>query len=118
MSEIVSTMSSTGYAAAVAARIRAARAVLGLSQKALAKEAGISQPALNVLERQESSPRLSTIESIESVLRGYGVEFSVDRDGNHTITLRAELVETLVKKHADGEAVTSRGHMHRRRKEE
>ena len=111
-------MSASSYAAAVAARLRAARAVLGLSQKELAAEAGVSQPALNLIERQQSSPRLNTVEAIEAVFRARGVEFSVDRDGNHTIVLRSELIDTLVEKRAKGGTVTSRGAVKRRTKED
>lgn len=101
------------YAAAIAARTRAARAILGLSQQRLAQEAGISQPALNLLERQKSSPRLETIESIEAVFRGYGIEFAIDCSGMQTITLSPELIEALAQKRADGESMTSRGKMQR-----
>ena len=101
------------YAAAVAARTRAARAILGLSQQRLAQEAGISLPALNLLERQESSPRLETVESIEAVFRQYGIAFASDPGGRHTRTLSAELIESLARKRAAGEAVTARGKMPR-----
>lgn len=118
MSETLSSTTANASAAAVAARVRAARAVLGLSQKELAAEAGISQPALNLLERQQSSPRLNTVEAIEAAFRAHGVEFAVDREGNHTMTLRAELIDALVEKRAEGGTVTSRGAVRRRKKED
>ena len=96
-------------ASALGARVRAARAVLGISQKELAAMSGVSHPALNRIERQESSPRLSTVEAIEEALRDVGIRFSIDADGNQAMYFSAELIEKLATKQASGQTVTSRG---------
>lgn len=101
--------SSNISASALGARVRAARAVLGISQKDLASLAGVSHPVLNRIERQESSPRLSTVEAIEAALRDQGIRFSVDAEGNHAMYFSAELIENLAAKQASGHTVTSRG---------
>ncbi|WP_370641546.1 helix-turn-helix domain-containing protein [Halorhodospira sp. 9622] len=114
MSETSRERSRGHNVAAVAARLRAARAILGISQKALAKEAGVGVAALNVLERQESSPRLETVEALELALRRHGVHFHVDRDGTHTISMSPELIADIANKAARGEPVTARGRIRRR----
>ena len=49
--------------------------MLGLSQAALAKRAGISTTALNNIERGESDPKVSTLGAIETTLEALGAEF-------------------------------------------
>ncbi|MFP4147130.1 MAG: helix-turn-helix transcriptional regulator [Halorhodospira sp.] len=97
----------------MAARLRAARAVLGMSQKALAEEAGVALVSVNLIERQESSPRLETVEAIEAVFRAHGIQMETDRDGQQTLRLSPELIQELAERRARGEAVTARGKIHR-----
>ena len=61
-------------------QIRAARGLLNLSQKELAKEAGLSINALNNIERQVGSPRVDTLNAIRDALMHHGIEF-MERDG-------------------------------------
>ena len=61
-------------------QIRAARALLGLSGQELADECGISLKTLRRYEPQNGVPAGSAkvLESIESVLKGYGIVFTGD----------------------------------------
>jgi DNA-binding XRE family transcriptional regulator len=56
-------------------QIRAARAILGLNQAALAKLAGLSATALNSIEGGQSDPKMSTIEAIRRALEANGARF-------------------------------------------
>jgi predicted transcriptional regulator len=56
-------------------QIRAARALLGIKQSDLAKDAGISVIAIKNLERGLSDPRQSTITAIEQAFAQKGVVF-------------------------------------------
>ncbi len=58
------------------AHIRAARALLDITQADLAKRAGISKTGLNNIERGHADPRTSTMAAIERVLEDAGIEFS------------------------------------------
>ena len=57
-----------------APQIRAARAMLGLTQAELAKRAKISVTGLNNIESGQSDPRASTLEAIQSALELAGAE--------------------------------------------
>ncbi len=61
-------------------QIRAARALLGWSGQKLADKCGISLKTLRRYEPQNGIPAGSTkvLESIESVLKGYGIVFTGD----------------------------------------
>lgn len=80
-----------------------------MGQKELAEIAGVSHAALHRIERQDSSPRLATVEAIEAVLRDLGIKFAVDEDGSHAMYFSSELIDKLAAKQESGEAVTSRG---------
>jgi|GEM_PF-160844 len=56
-------------------QIRAARGLLGISQKELAEKAGISLNSLNNIERDVASPRADSIKSIRDALEDDGIEF-------------------------------------------
>ena len=56
-------------------QIRAARALLGWSQQALADKAIVSLNALTRLERGVVDSRLSTLSAVEKALSRAGVEF-------------------------------------------
>jgi transcriptional regulator with XRE-family HTH domain len=59
-------------------KIRAARALLGLTQARLAAAAGISAAALIAIERGQSDPRASTLKAIRHALEERGAYFSDD----------------------------------------
>ncbi|WP_149738461.1 helix-turn-helix domain-containing protein [Rhizobium sp. RU20A] len=56
-------------------QIRAARALVGLTQSALAKAAGISTTGLNNIERGVADPKASTLKSIKFALEEAGIVF-------------------------------------------
>lgn len=63
-------------------QIRAARALLGITQGDLAKQAGISLGTLNNIERGiQTDPKLSTMRAIQTALEAAGVEFTDERSG-------------------------------------
>lgn len=61
-------------------QIRAARALLNLSQKELAEKAELSVNSLNNIEREVGSPRVDSMHAIRDALVSEGIEF-LDRDG-------------------------------------
>ncbi len=64
------------------AQIRAARALLGLTQKDLAEMAGVSLGTLNNIERgTQGDPKLSTMKAVQKALETAGVEFTDERTG-------------------------------------
>ena len=61
-------------------QIRAARGLLGLSQKELAEKADLSINSLNNIEREVGSPRTDSLHAVRDALMKEGVEF-LDKDG-------------------------------------
>src|SRR3954447_5621838 len=59
-------------------QVRAARALLGWSQAALAARAGISTTALNNIENEKADPKLSTMIALRRVVEAAGVEVRAD----------------------------------------
>jgi transcriptional regulator with XRE-family HTH domain len=57
-------------------QIRGARAMLGLTQAELAKNAGISTTGLNNIERGSADPKASTLRAIRAALEAAGIEFT------------------------------------------
>jgi DNA-binding XRE family transcriptional regulator len=64
-----------------AARVRAARAVLGWTQAELGAKAGITQRSINRVEHGDVDVRHSTALAIERVFRDAGISFSSSVDG-------------------------------------
>jgi len=70
-------------------QIRAARAMLGLSQKTLAEKAGIAIATINNIERGvQTDPKLSTMKAIQGTLEHEGIEFTHDAWGGIGILLK------------------------------
>lgn len=57
-------------------QIKAARALLEWTQEDLASAAGLSKPAINMLERRLSNPTMDTLNAIQTALERAGVEFT------------------------------------------
>ena len=53
-------------------QLRAARAMIGLTQAELASEAGISTTGLNSIEAGKSDPKRSTLLAIHAALEAHG----------------------------------------------
>lgn len=73
-------------------QIKAARALLDWTQDDLAKEAGLSKPAINTLERRLANPRLETLANIQKAFERAGVEFT---DGQG-LRLRDMVLKTVI----------------------
>jgi DNA-binding XRE family transcriptional regulator len=66
---------------AFAAKLRAARAVLGLSQDQLAHQIGLTQRSIHRIEQGDVQPKVRTILTIEMFLTSQGIAFENLRDG-------------------------------------
>ena len=62
-------------------QIRGARAMLGMTQAALAERAKLSATAINNIERGLSDPRVSSLAAIQHALEKAGVEFIPENGG-------------------------------------
>lgn len=69
-------------------QIRGARAMIGLTQAALAASSGISTTALNNIERGAADPKSSTVTAIRRALEKAGVEFIPENGGGAGVRLR------------------------------
>ncbi len=78
---------------AFAAKIRAARAILGWSQSELGLRVGLTQRAIHKLEQGDTEPRRATVRAIEEVWRGQGIEFEDLADGGFRLNVRAHVVD-------------------------
>ena len=58
-----------------AAKVRAARAVLGWKQSELAKRAGLTQKSIHRIEQGNDDLRRSTVITVEQALKAEGIEF-------------------------------------------
>ncbi len=77
-------------------QIKAARALLGWRQSDLARETRLSLPSIKNLERGSSSPKTSTIKTLQNTLTSAGVEFV----GNYGVQLQNDIFEMY---HFDGD---------------
>lgn len=69
-------------------QIRGARAMLSLTQAALAEAAGISTTALNNIERGAADPKVSTLAAIQRALEEAGVIFVAENGEGPGVRLR------------------------------
>ena len=76
----------------VVEQIRGARAMLGMKQGDLAKQAGISVSTLNNIERGvQTDPKISTLRAIQHALEQDGIEFTDSDGGRVGIYLRSNV---------------------------
>lgn len=111
------TASSHGLSArlvGVVLCLRAARSLLGWNQKALAQRAGVSESAINRLERFDREPRLDTISKIESAFANAGVEFESRSDGKLQLVIAPKVIDEMTQRIDQGGDVTSRGRVEAR----
>jgi DNA-binding XRE family transcriptional regulator len=79
-----------------AAKIRAARAILGWSQSELGLHVGLTQRAIHKLEQGDTEPRRATVRAIDDVWREQGIEFEDLADGGFRLNVRAQVVDRPV----------------------
>jgi transcriptional regulator with XRE-family HTH domain len=81
-----------------AAKLRAARAVLGWSQGKLAERAGLTQRAVHKLEQGDTEPRRMTVYLIDQIWREEGLVFETTADGFRLSVSTAVLDKGAVEK--------------------
>jgi DNA-binding XRE family transcriptional regulator len=70
---------------AFAARVRVARAALGLNQTQLATCVGVTQRAVHQIERGAVAPRKATEAAIEDLFERAGLKFELLKDGGFNV---------------------------------
>jgi DNA-binding XRE family transcriptional regulator len=78
--------------AAFAAKIRAARAVLGLSQDQFAHQIGLTQKSVHRIEQRLVQPQLRTILKIEQFWRHQGISFENLRTGGFRLVVESSVL--------------------------
>lgn len=72
---------------AFAAKVRMARALLGLSQSEFGFRVGLTQRAIHKLEQGETEPRRATVRAIEELWRQETIEFEDLPDGSFRVAV-------------------------------
>ena len=85
-------------------QVKAARSLLGWSQKDLANQSGVSLSTLNRLERGDGDPSISSMRLIYSSFEKAGLQFVNSSDGAIGVSLSAE---GLAREEARGSVVDS-----------
>lgn len=75
--------------ASFAAKVRAARAVLGLSQEELGHQVGLTQRSVHRIEQATVEPKLRTVHAIEQFWREQGLSFEDARDGGFRLSVQS-----------------------------
>jgi DNA-binding XRE family transcriptional regulator len=78
--------------AAFAAKLRAARAVLGLSQDQLAQRIGLTQKSVHRIEQGMVQPKLRTILTIERFWSRQGIAFENLRSGGFRLVVDSDVL--------------------------
>jgi DNA-binding XRE family transcriptional regulator len=81
--------------AAFAAKLRAARAVLGLSQAQLAHHIGLTQKSVHRIERGDVQPKVRTIFMIERFWRRQGISFENLSNGGFRLVVEGSVLSKL-----------------------
>src|SRR5215216_8078254 len=77
---------------ALAAKVRAARAVLGWSQTELGKRVGLTQRSVYLLERAAVQVRESTATALETEFHRVGISFTELNSGGFTMDVPGSMV--------------------------
>ena len=77
---------------AFAAKARAARAILGLSQDAFAQRVGLTQKSVHRIEQGIVEPKLRTILTIETFWSENGISFEDGRDGGFRLAVEGAVL--------------------------
>jgi DNA-binding XRE family transcriptional regulator len=87
---------------AFAAKVRSARAVLGLSQDQFARRIGLTQKSVHRIEQGNVEPKLQTILKIQRFWSEQGIAFEELRDGGFRLVVGSG---TLLKRAAASDTV-------------
>lgn len=72
-------------------RLRTLRKLYGLSQRALAKKAGVTNGIISMIEQNRNSPSLATLKKIlEAIPISFAEFFSTELDGDQQIVFKAD----------------------------
>jgi DNA-binding XRE family transcriptional regulator len=74
--------------AAFGAKVRAARAILALSQDQLAARLGLTQKSVHRIEQGAVEPKVRTIYTIQQFWRDHGIAFENLTDGGFRLIIR------------------------------
>jgi DNA-binding XRE family transcriptional regulator len=77
---------------AFGAKVRSARAVLGLSQDELGQQVGLTQRSVHRIEQGLVEPRMRTILTIEQFLRARDIFFEDLPDGGFRLVVKGALL--------------------------
>lgn len=89
--------------------VRAARAILGWSQRELASRSRVSVPSINRFERGEGEPREITVRRLVDCLESHGIRLTITPEGGLEVHVAADVVAQVVQRALNEEAVTPRG---------
>jgi transcriptional regulator with XRE-family HTH domain len=78
--------------AAFAAKLRAARAVLGLSQHQFALQTGLTQKSVHRIEQGDVQPKVRTILMIEQFWSRQGISFEELKDGGFRLIVDSSVL--------------------------
>lgn len=88
-------------------QVRAARSLLGWSQKQLSEQSGASLSTLNRFERGDGSPNVNSLRLIYSSLERVGIRFVNSSDGSMGVLLSAEGLDRAEKMSSSGASETN-----------
>jgi DNA-binding XRE family transcriptional regulator len=71
-----------------AAKLRAARAVLDLSQNEVAKIVGLTQKSIHRIEKADVQPKMRTIRAIERFFAKRGISFESSQSGGFRLIVK------------------------------
>jgi len=77
---------------AFAGKVRAARAVLGLSQDQFAHQVGLTQKSVHRIEQADVQPKARTIHMIEQFWSSQGISFENLRDGGFRLVVESSVL--------------------------
>lgn len=72
------------------AQVRAARALLGISQDQLAARSGVARKTIALFEQGHSTPQPRTLKDLQDTLEDEGIEFLSDDEGRVGVVLRPQ----------------------------
>ena len=78
---------------AFAAKVRVARAILGISQEHFARQIGLTQKSVHRIEQGIVEPKLRTIMAIQQFWSDNGISFEDLRDGGFRLAVVASALQ-------------------------